>query len=74
MCKINNFVLLFCAESQQGYHEERLINDIFYKRGYQKLARPVKNDSAGLEVNFGISLQQIIDVVSLGIDEGFVFL
>ena len=35
--------------------------DIFEK--YNKYSRPVKNENDSLEVNFGISLQQIIEVV-----------
>lgn len=45
-----------------GRHEERLIHDIFEKRGYNELARPVENESDPLEVSFGLSLQQIVDV------------
>ena len=37
--------------------------DLFEK--YNKYSRPVKNENESLEVNFGISLQQIIDVVRL---------
>ena len=51
------------TDSYEGYHEERLINDIFEKRKYTPYARPVENELDALDVNFGISLQQIIDVV-----------
>ncbi len=50
----------------EGPHEERLINDIFEK--YEKYARPVANEDDALEVGFGLSLQQIIDVVREGVD------
>ena len=53
----------FFAESEQGYYEEKLIEDIFKTRNYQKLARPVENESDALVVKFGLSLQQIVDVV-----------
>jgi hypothetical protein len=52
------------ADSQQGYHEERLINNIFNQRMYNQYARPVENESDALEIYFGVSLQQIVDVVS----------
>ena len=54
--------MYFCpAESKQGPSEERLIMDLFER--YNKYSRPVQNENDSLEVNFGISLQQIIDVV-----------
>ena len=53
---------ILIAESVQGPHEERLIDDIFNR--YNKLARPAEFENQSLEVKFGISLQQIIDVVS----------
>ena len=56
-------LLVFSSDSQQGYHEEKLINDIFNKRMYNQYARPVENETDALEVLFGISLQQIVDVV-----------
>ena len=51
------------AGSAPGPSEDRLIMDLFEK--YNKYSRPVKNENESLEVNFGISLQQIIDVVRL---------
>ena len=47
-----------------GAHEERLIDEIFETRRYVKYARPVLRETDALNVEFGISLQQIIDVVS----------
>ena len=47
-----------------GAHEERLIDEIFEQRRYVKYARPVLHETDALNVEFGISLQQIIDVVS----------
>ena len=49
---------------ESGAHEERLIDDIFEHRRYIKYARPVLNETDALDVAFGITLQQIIDVVS----------
>ncbi|XP_065337703.1 neuronal acetylcholine receptor subunit alpha-7 isoform X8 [Cloeon dipterum] len=55
--------LLFMAlpkESLQGPHERRLLNDLL--AAYNTLERPVANESEPLEVKFGLTLQQIIDV------------
>ncbi len=56
------FTLFFCAaDSSQGPSEEKLIMDIFEK--YNKYSRPVKKENESLEVSFGLTLQQIIEVV-----------
>jgi len=47
-----------------GPHEERLIDDIIRNRNYTALARPVAEESEAVVVTFGLSLQQIIRVVS----------
>jgi len=47
-----------------GPHEERLIEDIMRNRNYTALARPVAEESEAVVVTFGLSLQQIIRVVS----------
>ena len=52
------------AGVRSGAHEERLIDEIFEQRRYVKYARPVLHETDALNVEFGISLQQIIDVVS----------
>jgi len=57
-----------CAEVSCGRHEERLIDEIFHVRKYQKLARPVRRESEAVNVVFGLSLQQIIAVVSRLLD------
>jgi len=51
------------AEAACGPAEERLIDEIFKVRRYQKLARPVRKESEAVDVVFGLSLQQIIAVV-----------
>lgn len=51
------------AESCEGPHEKRLLNHLL--SSYNTLERPVANESEPLEVKFGLTLQQIIDVVSL---------
>jgi nicotinic acetylcholine receptor len=50
------------SDSLQGYHEKRLLNTLL--NNYNLLERPVANESEPLEVRFGLTLQQIIDVVS----------
>jgi len=52
------------SDAEGGAHEERLIDEIFEHRRYIKYARPVLEETDALNVAFGISLQQIIDVVS----------
>ncbi|XP_068083459.1 neuronal acetylcholine receptor subunit alpha-7 [Anabrus simplex] len=44
----------------QGPHEKRLLNALL--GSYNTLERPVANESEPLEVKFGLTLQQIIDV------------
>ncbi|KAI5634818.1 neurotransmitter-gated ion-channel ligand binding domain-containing protein [Phthorimaea operculella] len=46
--------------SEQGPHEKRLLNALL--NSYNTLERPVANESEPLEVKFGLTLQQIIDV------------
>ena len=56
---------MFCATAASGGpHEERLIDDIIRNRNYTPLARPVAEESDAVIVSFGLSLQQIIRVVS----------
>ena len=45
-----------------GYHERRLLEDLM--GNYNKLERPVYNESDAVNLTFGLTLQQIIDVVS----------
>lgn len=48
----------FCSED-----EERLVRDLF--RGYNKLIRPVQNMTQKVDVRFGLTFVQLINVVSL---------
>ena len=50
--------------THQGAMERRLLNDLFTTGTYNKLERPVLNESDALTVKFGLTIQQIIDVVS----------
>lgn len=45
-----------------GYHEKRLLHDLLDT--YNILERPVVNESDPLQLSFGLTLMQIIDVVS----------
>ena len=56
------FVLLF-SDVFGGPHERRLLNDLM--EHYNTLERPVYNESDPLPLLFGLTLQQIIDVVSM---------
>jgi len=51
--------------TRQGAMERRLLNDLFITRDYNKLERPVLNETEALTVEFGLTIQQIIDVVSI---------
>lgn len=53
----------FRTEIVGGPHEEKLIEEIFTKRRYNRLARPVAKEQDALEVKFGVTLQQIVEVV-----------
>ena len=41
-----------------------LYNDLLRKNGYNKLIRPVGNNSDTLTVKLGLKLSQLIDIVS----------
>lgn len=59
------FILLLCYLSESvsgGPNERRLLNDLM--ANYNNLERPVANESEPLIISFGVTLQQIIDVVS----------
>lgn len=60
---VNNLLPIQISDSLQGPHEKRLLNHLLAT--YNTLERPVANESEPLEVKFGLTLQQIIDVVSL---------
>ncbi|KAK7864224.1 hypothetical protein R5R35_002063 [Gryllus longicercus] len=53
-------LLLLPSGTEQGPHEKRLLNALLGP--YNTLERPVANESEPLEVKFGLTLQQIIDV------------
>ena len=53
---------LLITGSLAGSHERRLLNDLMTH--YQKLERPVVEESQAVGLKFGLTLQQILDVVS----------
>ena len=53
---------LLIPGSWAGFHERRLLNDLMTH--YQKLERPVLEESQAVSLKFGLTLQQILDVVS----------
>ena len=57
-----NFIVILFLGVQSGPHERRLINDLMDR--YLNLERPVYNESEAINLKFGLTLQQIIDVVS----------
>ncbi|CAG5124786.1 unnamed protein product, partial [Candidula unifasciata] len=48
--------------SEQGIHERGILNKLFVESDYNKHERPIEKESDPIEVQFGIILQQIIDV------------
>ena len=52
---------LFLSGILCGSHERRLINDLM--TNYKTLERPVANESDAVVLKFGLTLQQIMDVV-----------
>ena len=59
---VNYIKLELYLGAESGLHERRLLNDLLVN--YNKLERPVVNESDAVVLTFGLTLQQIIDVVS----------
>uniref|UniRef100_A0A182P286 Neurotransmitter-gated ion-channel ligand-binding domain-containing protein n=1 Tax=Anopheles epiroticus TaxID=199890 RepID=A0A182P286_9DIPT len=51
-----------------GYHEKRLLHNLL--DNYNVLERPVVNESDPLQLSFGLTLMQIIDVVPNVVSHG----
>lgn len=64
--KVNHPACLRCfpPESLQGEHQRRLYKELM--ANYNRLERPVLNDSSAILVELGLTLLQIIDVVREG--------
>ena len=64
----NNHTPANCARDVTGCDgssdARRLYDDLLKKSGYNKLIRPVQNNSDRLTVKVGLKLSQLIDVVS----------
>lgn len=60
---ILNSVLALIAVIDAGPHEKRLLHTLL--DNYNVLERPVVNESDPLQLSFGLTLMQIIDVVSI---------
>lgn len=58
-----SFILSFSADSLQGEYQRKLYKELL--ENYNRLERPVLNDSAPIVVELGLTLLQIIDVVSI---------
>lgn len=56
------FALVFCLEKTHSHAEDELFKQLFI--GYNKWSRPVPNISDVVIVKFGLSIAQLIDVVS----------
>lgn len=54
---------VFSTSPARAHAEERLLRSLF--SNYNKLSRPVANISDVVLVHFGLSIAQLIDVVSL---------
>ena len=54
----------FFAEAETSDAEEKLFKDLFFE--YNRLIRPVENNTDILRVEFGLTMSQLIDVVSDG--------
>lgn len=56
------FVVLIGSGAEGGPNERRLLEDLLLT--YNNLERPVAIENETLQVSFGLTLMQIIDVVS----------
>lgn len=68
------FFLIFAVSSSspiRAHAEERLLQVLF--SNYNKLSRPVANISDVVLVHFGLSIAQLIDVVSLTYTPGQIY-
>lgn len=61
---IKHFLLIFIALCGANDNAKRLYDDLLRSSGYNKLIRPVGNNTDKLVVKLGIRLSQLIDIVS----------
>lgn len=62
LCDTSLSLSLSLAACSAGPHEKRLLHALL--DNYNSLERPVVNESDPLQLSFGLTLMQIIDVVS----------
>jgi len=55
----------YSAATMANSDAKRLYDDLLRKSGYNKLIRPVENNSDILNVKLGLRLSQLIDVVRI---------
>jgi len=55
----------FSAATMANSDAKRLYDDLLRKSGYNKLIRPVTNNTDKLTVKLGLRLSQLIDVVCI---------
>ena len=56
----NLFIQLFHSG---GKHEKKLLNELFDKESYNKLERPVENDSEPVQLSMSVNFQEINVVI-----------
>lgn len=64
MIGLISFLLIFIV-AVANPEAKRLYEELIKVRGYNKLIRPVKNNSEKLTVYLGLRLTQLLDVVSM---------
>lgn len=57
-----DLIFFYFTVGRAGFHEKRLLHHLL--DNYNVLERPVVNESDPLQLSFGLTLMQIIDVVS----------
>ena len=68
------WICYFSTGLEANHDARRLYDDLLRKSGYNKLIRPVGNNSDTLTVFLGLRLSQLIDVVSTKFVTNFVTL
>lgn len=61
---IQRLLILLLTSCQANDNAKRLYDDLLRNSGYNKLIRPVGNNTDKLVVKLGIRLAQLIDIVS----------
>ena len=56
--------LSFPGHVTGNHYAKKLYDDLLRKSGYNRIIRPVQNDSDVIIVTIGLKLSQLIDVVS----------